>query len=149
MPLAPSGKEALLLALKLKPSIISLDILLLGAAGWNVLKDLKKDYATADIPILVIFMDEGKNYSIPWGAFDHLIKPVEKECLLSSLQKVKGTRAANSSPRILIVDDEPAIVELLSFIIEKDGYKSICAYGAEKQLMQDKQGNPPERAERS
>ncbi|WP_269851538.1 response regulator [Methanosarcina horonobensis] len=131
---ASSGKEALLLARKLKPSVITLDIMLPGISGWDILKDLKKDSMTAGIPILVISMDDDKNCSILWGAFDHLIKPVEKERLLSSLQKIKRTTDANSSLRVLVVDDEPTVVELLSSIIEQEGYEPICAYGGKEAM---------------
>jgi len=129
-----SGKEALLLARKLKPSVITLDIMLPGVNGWDILKNLKGDTVTASIPILVISMDDNKNCSILWGAFDHLIKPVEKDHLLSSLQRVRVTKAANSSPQILIVDDEPAIVELLSSILEQEGYEPVCAYGGREAI---------------
>jgi PAS domain S-box-containing protein len=129
-----SGREALLLARKLKPSVITLDIMLPGVSGWDILRNLKEDSATAGIPILVISMDDDKNCSILWGAFDHLIKPVEKENLLSSLQKIKGRTAADFSPQILIVDDEPAIIELLSSIIEQEGYEPVCAYGGREAI---------------
>ncbi|KKI00487.1 ATPase [Methanosarcina sp. 1.H.T.1A.1] len=129
-----SGKEALLLARKLKPSVITLDIMLPGINGWDILKNLKEDSATSSIPILVISMNDDKNCSILCGAFDHLIKPVEKGHLLSSLRRVKVTGAANSSPQILIVDDDPAIVELLSSIIEKEGYEPVCAYGGREAI---------------
>lgn len=129
-----SGKEALLLARKLKPSVITLDIMLPGINGWDILKNLKEDSATASIPILVISMNDDKNCSILCGAFDHLIKPVEKGHLLSSLRRVKVTGATTSSPQILIVDDDPAIVELLSSIIEKEGYESVCAYGGREAI---------------
>lgn len=137
-----SGRKALLLARELKPSVITLDIMLPGVSGWDVLKNLKHDSATSDIPILVISMNDERSYSILWGAFDHLIKPVEKERLLSSLQKVKGAITEKSSPRILIVDDEPTAVELFSSIIKQEGYEPICAYGGKEAVMKIKNGHP-------
>ncbi|AKB18598.1 MULTISPECIES: hypothetical protein [unclassified Methanosarcina] len=70
-------------------------------------------------------MNDDKNCNILLDAFDHLTKPVEKSHLLSSLQRAKVTGTANSSPQILIVDDEPAIVELLGSIIEQEGYTNL------------------------
>lgn len=131
-----SGKEALLLARELKPSIITLDIMLPGISGWDVLKNLKHDSSTSDIPILIISMNDERNCSILWGASDHLVKPVEKERLLSSLQKVKGRINAKSSYRVLIVDDEPTVVELFSSIIKQEGYEPICAYGGKEAVDQ-------------
>lgn len=127
-----SGKEAILLARELKPSVITLDVMLPGISGWDVLKNLKHSSATSDIPILIISMSDEKNYSILWGAFDHLIKPVEKERLLSSLQKVKGKINVKSTPKVLLVDDEPTVVELFSSIIKQEGYEPICAYGGKE-----------------
>ncbi|MDQ1276469.1 MAG: hypothetical protein QG610_2047 [Euryarchaeota archaeon] len=127
-----SGKEALLLARELKPSVITLDVMLPGISGWDVLKNLKHDSTTSDIPILIISMNDEKNCSILWGASDHLIKPVEKERLLSSLHKVKGRIDLKSSPKVLIVDDEPTVVELFSSIIKQEGYEPICAYGGKE-----------------
>src|SRR5690606_31489725 len=80
--------------------------------------------------------------SILWGAVDHLIKPVEKERLLSSLQKVKGAINAKSSPRVLIVDDEPTIVELFSSIIKEEGYEPVCAYGGKEAVDKIRNGHP-------
>lgn len=137
-----SGREALLLARELKPSVITLDIMLPGVSGWDILKNLKHDSATSDIPILVISMNDEKNCSILWGAVDHLIKPVEKERLLSSLQKVKGAINAKSSPRVLIVDDEPTIVELFSSIIKEEGYEPVCAYGGKEAVDKIRNGHP-------
>lgn len=127
-----SGKEALLIARELKPSVITLDIMLPGISGWDILKNLKHDSATSDIPILVISMNDEKNCSILWGAFDHLIKPVEKGRLLSSLQKVKGRITEKTSPQVLIVDDEPTVVELFSSIIKQEGYEPVGAYGGKE-----------------
>ncbi len=129
-----TGREALLLARELKPSVITLDIMLPGVSGWDILKNLKHDSATTDIPILVISMEDDRNCSILWGAFDHLIKPVEKERLLSSLQKVKGAITAKSSPKILIVDDDPTVVELFSSIIKQEGYETVGAYGGKEAI---------------
>lgn len=127
-----SGKEAILLARELKPSVITLDVMLPGISGWDVLKNLKHCSTTSDIPILIISMSDEKNYSILWGASDHLIKPVEKERLLSSLQKVKGKINVKSTPKVLLVDDEPTVVELFSSIIKQEGYEPICAYGGKE-----------------
>jgi CheY-like chemotaxis protein/anti-sigma regulatory factor (Ser/Thr protein kinase) len=137
-----SGKEALLLARKLQPSAITLDIMLPGINGWDVLKHLKNDSSTADIPILVISMDDNKKCSLLCGAFAHLTKPVDKAHLLSILQELKTTINTSVSPRILIVDDEPGIVELLSSIIKQEGYEPLCAYGGKEAIDKTMNNRP-------
>ncbi|HWR26085.1 MAG TPA: PAS domain S-box protein [Methanosarcina sp.] len=137
-----SGKEALLLARQLKPSAITLDIMLPGINGWDILKNLKNDSETADIPILVISMNDDKKCSLLCGAFDHLIKPVDKAHLLSTLQKLRATINTGVSPRILIVDDDPDIVELLSSIIKQEGYEPLCAYGGKEAIDKTMDSRP-------
>ncbi|MDD3224020.1 MAG: response regulator transcription factor [Clostridium sp.] len=44
--------------------------------------------------------------------------------------------------KVLIVDDEEHIVELIKFNLEKDGYKTICAYNGADALKLAKKENP-------
>lgn len=41
-----------------------------------------------------------------------------------------------SNKTILIVEDEPAVVDLLKFLLEKDGYTTTVAYDGEEALKQ-------------
>ena len=42
--------------------------------------------------------------------------------------------------RILVLDDEEAICEILKYNLEKDGYDVDCAYSAEDALAHDLSG---------
>lgn len=130
---ASSGKQALLLAHELRPFVITLDIMMPEMNGWEVLKDLKEDEATAEIPVLVISMDDDRKCSMLWGAFDHLVKPVEKNVLLSSLGRMRE-KTDITNPKILVVDDEAAIVELMVSMIENNGYEVSRAYGGREAI---------------
>ncbi|WP_440955343.1 hybrid sensor histidine kinase/response regulator [Methanosarcina sp. Mfa9] len=130
---ASSGKQALLLAQELKPFVITLDIMMPEMNGWMVLKDLKEDAATAEIPVLVISMDDDRKCSMLWGAFDHLVKPVEKGVLLSSLDRMREMTDI-TNPKILVVDDEAAIVELMVSMVENNGYEVTRAYGGREAI---------------
>ena len=44
--------------------------------------------------------------------------------------------------KILIVDDEEDIVESLSFMLQTQGYETICAYDGEEGLKLAKEENP-------
>jgi CheY-like chemotaxis protein len=113
-----------------------------GINGWDILKNLKNDSATADIPILVISMNDDKKCSLLCGAFDHLIKPVDKAHLFSTLQKLRATMNTSVSPRILIVDDDSDIVELLSSMIKQEGYEPLCAYGGKEAIDKTMNDHP-------
>jgi len=84
-----SGEEALRLAGKLRPFAITLDIMMPGMDGWNVLKNLKEEERTKDIPVIITSMLDEREMGSMWGAVDYFIKPVQKEVLLSTLEKIK------------------------------------------------------------
>jgi CheY-like chemotaxis protein len=50
---APSGAIGLALAKRLAPAAITLDVMMPGMDGWQVLQALKTDEATAQIPVIV------------------------------------------------------------------------------------------------
>lgn len=130
---AASGKQALLLARKLKPFVITLDLMLPEMNGWDVLKNLKKDRKTAGIPVLVLSIDDRSDCNMLWGAFDHLVKPVEKSILLSTLDRLKE-KMKKESPKILIADDQESVVELMVSLVEDEGYIISRASGGKEAI---------------
>jgi diguanylate cyclase (GGDEF)-like protein len=75
---AKSGKTALKLAVKEKPDIILLDIILPDINGFDVLTKLKNDSGTKNIPVICITGLDNENYekkAFMLGAVDYIIKP--------------------------------------------------------------------------
>lgn len=76
---AHDGKDGLTLAQK-KPDLILLDILLPSVNGFEILKTLKKDKETKDIPVIVLtnlgskHVDDDKKLALLLGAEDYLVK---------------------------------------------------------------------------
>ena len=71
------GKEALGLAKKENPDLILLDIILPDLYGLDVLKQLKRDKETKDIPVILLtnlVKEEAAKRSIKQGAVDYLVK---------------------------------------------------------------------------
>ena len=128
-----SGKQALLLARKLKPFVITLDLMLPEMNGWDVLKNLEKDSKTAGIPVLVLSTDDRCDSKMLWGAFDHLVKPVEKSILLSTLERLKD-KMKKESQKILVADDQESVVELMVSLVEDEGYIISRAYGGKEAI---------------
>lgn len=77
---ADSAARALGLAVRTpKPDLILLDIMLPDSDGYAVLKQLKDDPATRDIPVILITaLDAGANeeYGLRLGAADYISKPI-------------------------------------------------------------------------
>jgi signal transduction histidine kinase/ActR/RegA family two-component response regulator len=85
--IAPGGGEGLELARKLRPDLITLDIMMPRMDGWSVLSSLKSDPDLAGIPVVVISMIQDRNMAFSLGAADYLPKPVNRDHLIAVLRK--------------------------------------------------------------
>jgi CheY-like chemotaxis protein len=86
--LASDVPGALEAARRVRPSIITLDIKLEGADGWEFLKSAKSDPDLASIPIVIVSMLDERARGLALGAADYLVKPVRREALVASLRKL-------------------------------------------------------------
>jgi PAS domain S-box-containing protein len=113
------------IALETKPQVITLDVMVGEGEGFDLLRRLKADQRTRNIPVVVlsIICDEGKSQRL--GAAKYLEKPIEKGKLLGMIDGLVGSVA---SPVVLVVDDDRAITELLSRTLKKRGYAVMTAY---------------------
>ena len=82
---ADSGELGLLMARKLRPHLITTDLLMPGMDGWQVLRAIKTDPQLRSIPVVVISVVAGENRGRIFGAVEILQKPVEREELLAAL----------------------------------------------------------------
>lgn len=86
---ADDGQTGLKMAASEKPDIIVLDLVLPGLSGWDVMRKMRADAATADIPILAISaeshesMDGDDAYILGCSSF--LKKPIKLGALISEV----------------------------------------------------------------
>lgn len=84
------GEQAISLAKGLKPDLITLNLSIPKKDGWLVLKSLKSDHETEDIPIIIISsIEEGKE-ALKLGASSFILKPVDRLTLLREIERVCG-----------------------------------------------------------
>ncbi len=141
---ATNGPEALEKARRLSPLAITLDILLPGMDGWEVLRGLKSDPATRDIPVVVVSVVSNRDLGYALGAVDYFVKPVDRQALLDRLARYTFTSKVQvREVRILVVDDDPGARELLSSILAPAGFHvEMAADGAEGVRLARE--NPPD-----
>ena len=127
---AAGGKEAIDLARKHHPDLITLDVMMPDISGHDVTAVLKNDPTTKNIPILVLSIVEEKEKAYRLGANDFVTKPftmkalTEKiNCLLQEAQKT-----------ILVVDDDKSLVKSIKYRLEKKGFSIYTAYGGKEAL---------------
>jgi len=104
--LAGSGEEGLKLARELQPAVITLDVMMPEMDGWSVLRTLKADRATREIPVVMLTIVDDKSQGFALGATDYLSKPVDRELLKATLARY--CTADDSHPILLVEDDEAA-----------------------------------------
>ncbi len=91
---ARDGAEGLRLAREKQPDLITLDVVMSGMDGWNVLAQLRADAAFARTPVIVITIVDDRERGLSLGATDYLVKPIDHERLLAVLGSHRAGAAA-------------------------------------------------------
>lgn len=93
---ATNGEDGISKARSKSPDLILLDIMMPGIDGWETLTRLKRDPATASIPVVIFTAREharGHQKSSEMGAADYFRKPFEPDELIELVEKHVGQRA--------------------------------------------------------
>jgi signal transduction histidine kinase/DNA-binding response OmpR family regulator/HAMP domain-containing protein len=102
---AEDGEIGLKLAKEKQPFAITLDVMLPHKDGWTVLKDLKEDPNTKEIPVILVSILGDKKIGYGLGAFEYFVKPISSEKLISAFNRLEGL-ANKQIQKIVIVDDD-------------------------------------------
>jgi signal transduction histidine kinase/CheY-like chemotaxis protein len=86
---ATNGPEGLRLARELRPSIITLDVVMPDMTGWDVLNELKTDPRLAPIPVIMVTIVDHEALGLARGASNYLVKPIDRERLAVALNKYR------------------------------------------------------------
>jgi signal transduction histidine kinase/DNA-binding response OmpR family regulator/HAMP domain-containing protein len=98
---AEAGETAVSLARRIRPDLITLDIMMPRMDGWSVLTALKSDPELSGIPVIVVTIMTDRGVALSLGAADFLTKPIERGRLgsvLNTLLRGRGT--------VLLVEDD-------------------------------------------
>ena len=156
------GERALELAMRTPgPELILLDIKMPGMDGYEVLRRLKSQPNTADIPVIFVTAlsestDEATGLKL--GAVDYITKPINPDLLkqriqtqlelrhyrrkpLLSLQEKMSIR--QELPTLLLVDDVPENLHELAEAL-KEQYRIMVANNGHKALELVQGSNPPD-----
>ncbi len=126
---ARDGKEALVKARALTPGSITLDLVLPGLDGWEVLKALKEDPATARIPVIVVSLVANHELGFALGAADYFVKPLDRSDFLARLRELVPPTGGDRRPTVLLIDDDPQVHDLLELELAEAGYELVGATG--------------------
>ncbi len=165
------GEDPVDLAKDYRPVAVVLDVIMPARSGWEVLRDLKDDPATAGIPVVMVSILAERARALEMGADEYLVKPFKPESLQSFLLKTEkkqrkktglvhiarfltgknsgnvkaGSRteaSAGEGRRILLVDDDDDSQYALQLILEGAGYEVAFAKEGRDALKQAEALNP-------
>lgn len=97
---APTGLEGLVTAQGERPDLILLDVMMEGMDGWEVLKLLKLDPATHDVPVVMLSArtePRDKIRGLQEGAVDYVTKPFSVRELVHSIEAILEPPASADS----------------------------------------------------
>ncbi len=140
--LAATAEEGLKRLESLQPAVIILDIMLPDMDGWDFLARIKQPSSpSANIPVVIasIVADTQKAFSL--GANAMLQKPISRDELINTLKNL-GLLRSKPSVKVLVVDDDPKAVELLSAYLVEPGYIVLRAYGGKEGIAMAQREHP-------
>jgi signal transduction histidine kinase/CheY-like chemotaxis protein len=123
------GSEGMQKARQLRPFAIILDILMPQKDGWQILHELKADAATRDIPVILLSIVDQKDLGYRLGAFDYLLKPLDREAILATLGRI-----VPAHHHLLVVDDDPHVVDLVRQLLDDQPYEIEAAVDGQAAL---------------
>jgi len=126
---------------QVKPFAVTLDIMMPGIDGWQILDNLKNDPDTRDIPVIICSIVEDLKKGFNLGATDYLVKPILEDDLVNALDRLN---ADGSIRDVLVIDDDPDDLRLVGKILTDDGrYRAILAEGGRRGWDMISSGKPP------
>jgi signal transduction histidine kinase/CheY-like chemotaxis protein len=116
---AATGAQALRMARENRPDVITLDVIMPGMDGWEVLRTLKAEPLLEDIPVILLTITDDQNLGYALGAAEYLTKPVDWDRLGSVLGRIqaRGGRSA------LVVDDDESARDIARRALERAGWR--------------------------
>ncbi|HVX87689.1 MAG TPA: response regulator [Gemmatimonadales bacterium] len=116
---AASGVAGVALALQQRPDAITLDVMMPGMDGWEVLAALKDDPTLRDIPVVMLTVVDDKKTGYSLGAAEYVTKPIDREQLRRVLARYRTDAAGRN---VLVVEDDAATAELVRRTLESEGW---------------------------
>lgn len=140
---APTAEAALSrLEKMLLPDLITLDIMLPGMDGWELLSELKRRQNFRSIPVVIISIVAERDKGLSLGAAGVLQKPFTQSELASALQDMKPKQDGDPV-RILAIDDDPAVLALIRGHLENKAVQLRCA-GSGSEGLEMARTEPPD-----
>jgi adenylate cyclase len=136
---ASGGLEGLKLAKQLRPSVITLDVIMPDLDGWSVLAAFRQDSELAHIPIIMVTILDQQRRAVALGAAGYLTKPIDREQLHRLVHRF---RAPAQPTQVLLVEDDAFQRERMREWLESQQWIVQEAANGREALDRLQQGKP-------
>ncbi|MBI5042874.1 MAG: response regulator, partial [Nitrospirae bacterium] len=130
-------EDAIDLARRYRPNIIIVDLSMTAISDASIVKVLREDPETKELPIIVFSQQGSEGLRLKEGMAVTIAKrPLDQETFANHVNEAvfRHQRRADGKERILIVDDEQSIASLLSTMLHEFGYRTTVACTGEDAL---------------
>jgi PAS domain S-box-containing protein len=135
---ASNAVDGIELARKVRPAVITLDVMMSGMDGWTALQKLKADPDLSSIPVVMLTIVSEKSLGFALGAADYITKPLNRAELIAVIRRF----AVCGGAPILVVEDDPATMELICRTVEQEGYTTVPARNGRDALEELQHARP-------
>jgi len=101
--------------------LMTLDLLLPDGNGLDLLRWMRTEAKLEDLPVVVISaisINEEKIKGSALGVFDWINKPIDEERLYKDVSQALGTKGYTGNPRVLHIEDDPDISNIVTTILQ-------------------------------
>ncbi|HBX23235.1 MAG TPA: hypothetical protein DEF34_06360 [Desulfotomaculum sp.] len=127
---AVNGRQGFEMAARLRPHVITVDILMPVMDGWQLLEKLQADPHLKNVPVIIVTVPQESDPKLAFGASELLLKPFDPENLVSIVWKLaQASPYFKPSSTVLVIDDDPQAVELIEQNLLLSGHRVLKAYG--------------------
>ena len=124
-------KMAARMAMEHRPDLITLDLMMPGKSGWDVLAELKAETLLREIPVVIVSIVADRKKAVSLGAVDALSKPILRNEFQACIERNFHPEAWRSG-RVLVVEDDPDTQQLLrDWLTSQVGEIRVVANGKE------------------
>jgi signal transduction histidine kinase/DNA-binding response OmpR family regulator/CHASE3 domain sensor protein len=118
---AATGREAVAIAQRQPPDVITLDLLMPDGDGWWVVERLQEDPRTASIPLVIVTGTDGATPDVEGPV---VRKPFDRTHLIASLRsRLDGRR----QPTVLVADDDADVRHVVRETLQRQGCRVVEA----------------------
>jgi PAS domain S-box-containing protein len=121
---AADGEAGMLLARKMVPDLIFLDVMMPRMDGWTVLGSLKSDKKLSEIPVVMMTILNDQEMGYMLGASEYLNKPIDRSRLSAVLNKY---RPKEGQCGVMIIEDDEPTRQVLARSVAKLGWTVVEA----------------------